>query len=164
MRIRPAEPGDTEAVGDVFLAALAGMTYLPELYTEAETRTFIRDVLLPNNEVWVAEEGGRVIGFAGLGDDALRHLWVQPGAQNRGVGTALLALVKERRPSGLRLWVFQKNVGARRFYERHGFTLAELTDGRGNEEREPDALYEWQPAKGERPSQVSPPRTLSSDA
>ena len=147
MKIRPAEPGDTESVGDVFLAALAGMTYLPELYTEAETRTFIRDGLLPNNEVWVAEQGGRVIGFVGLGEDVLRHLWVEPEAQNRGVGTALLALAKERRPSGLRLSVFQKNVGARRLYERHGFTLAELTDGRGNEEREPDALYEWRPAR-----------------
>ncbi|MEO8290357.1 MAG: GNAT family N-acetyltransferase [Gaiellaceae bacterium] len=145
MKIRPVEPGDTEAVADVFLAAAAEMTYLPELYTEAETRTFIRDVLLPNNEVWVAEEGGRVIGFAGLGEDSVRHLWVQPEAQNRGVGTALLALAKERRPGGLQLWVFQRNVGARRFYERHGFTLAKRTDGRRNEEREPDALYEWQP-------------------
>ncbi|HYM63579.1 MAG TPA: GNAT family N-acetyltransferase [Gaiellaceae bacterium] len=164
MRIRPVESGDTEAVGDVFLAALAGMTYLPELYTEAETRTFIQDVLLPNNEVWVAEEGGRVIGFSGLGDDVLRHLWVTPEAQNRGVGTALLALAKARRPSGLRLWVFQKNVGARSFYERHGFTLVERTDGRRNEEREPDALYEWQPSKGKRPTPVPPPRTLSPDA
>ena len=145
MKIRPVEPGDAEGVGDVFLAALAGMTYLPELYTEAETRTFIRDGLLPNNEVWVAEQGGRVLGFVGLGEDVLRHLWVEPEAQNRGVGTALLALAKERRPGGLRLSVFQKNLGARRLYERHGFTLTELTDGRDNEEREPDARYEWRP-------------------
>ena len=73
MKIRPVEPGDTEEVADVFLAALAGMTYLPELYTDAETRIFIRD-----------------------GD---------------------------------------------------GFTLAELTDGRDNEEREPDAHYEWRPGR-----------------
>ena len=90
VRIRPVEPGDTEAVGDVFLAALAGMTYLPDLHTEEETRDFIRNVLLPNNEVWVAEEDGRVIGFTGLGDDFVRHLWVLPEEQNRGVGTALL--------------------------------------------------------------------------
>jgi ribosomal protein S18 acetylase RimI-like enzyme len=129
----------------VFLACAAEMTYLPDLYTEAETRTFIRDVLLPNNEVWVAEEGGRVLGFSGLGDDVVRHLWVHPEAQNRGVGAALLARAKERRPGGLQLWVFQKNVGARRFYERHGFTLVKLTDGSANEEKEPDALYAWQP-------------------
>lgn len=145
MEIRRVEPGDTEAVADVFLAALARMTYLPDLYSEAETRAFVRDVLLPNNEVWVAEEDGRVIGFAGLVDDSLMHLWVQPDSQNRGVGTELLTRAKERRPGGLRLHVFQKNVGARRFYERHGFVLERLTDGRDNEEHEPDALYVWWP-------------------
>jgi GNAT superfamily N-acetyltransferase len=145
MQIRPAVPTDTETIEDVFLAAAASMTYLPKLHTEPETRAFVRDVLLPNNEVWVAEEAGRVIGFAGLGDDCLRHLYVETEEQNRGVGTALLTAAKKRRPAGLRLWVFQKNFGARRFYERHGFTLVRLTDGEDNEEREPDALYEWRP-------------------
>jgi ribosomal protein S18 acetylase RimI-like enzyme len=121
------------------------MTYLPELYTEDETRTFISDVLLPNNEVWVADNGGRVIGFVGLWGDVVSHLWVYPDQQNQGVGTALLALAKERRPSGLRLQVFQQNVGARRLYERHGFTLVGLADGSGNREGEPEALYEWHP-------------------
>ena len=130
-------------VGEVFLAALAGMTYLPELYTEEETRTFIRDVLLPKNEVWVAEEGDRVIGFLGLWGNVVSHLWVYPDRQNQGVGTALLALAKERRPSGLRLQVFQRNLGARRLYERNGFTLVGLGDGSGNQEGEPEAFYEW---------------------
>jgi len=39
-------------------------------------------------------------------------------------------------------WVFQRNLAARRFYERHGSRLIEMTDGALNEEREPDALYE----------------------
>jgi ribosomal protein S18 acetylase RimI-like enzyme len=138
------ETADTQAVGDVFIAALAGMTYLPSLYTEEETRTFIRDVLLPNNEVWVAEEGGRVIGFLGLWTDFVSHLWVDPDHQNLGVGTALLERAKERRPSGLQLQVFQQNVGARRLYERHGFKLVRLADGSGNSD-EPEAFYEWQP-------------------
>jgi ribosomal protein S18 acetylase RimI-like enzyme len=145
VRERRAEPGDAEAVADVFLAALAEMTYLPKPHTDAETRSFIRDVVLVHNEVWVAEEGGRVVGFVGIGDGMVRHLWVHPKAQNRGFGTALLASAKQRCPDGLELWVFQKNNGARRFYERHGFRLVELTDGAGNEENEPDARYEWRP-------------------
>ena len=149
-------PTDTQAVGDVFLAALAGMTYLPELYTEDETRTFISDVLLPNNEVWVAADGARVIGFVGLWGDVVSHLWVYPEQQNQGVGTALLALAKERRPSGLRLQVFQQNLGARRFYERHGFTLVDLTDGGGNREGEPEALYEWRPEPSSSASSIDP--------
>lgn len=103
MKERRAEPGDAEAVADVFLAALAEMTYLPELHTEAETRDFIRDVVLVHDEVWVAEEGGRIVGFVGIEDGMLRHLWVHPEAQNRGFGTALLALAKQRCPGGLRL-------------------------------------------------------------
>jgi ribosomal protein S18 acetylase RimI-like enzyme len=143
--LRPARTTDTKAVGDVFLAALAGMTYLPELYTEEETRTFIRDVLMPKNEVWVAEDGDRVIGFLGLWGDVVSHLWVFPDRQNLGVGTALLTLAKERRPSGLRLQVFQQNIGARRLYERCGFELVRLADGSGNRAGEPEAFYEWAP-------------------
>jgi ribosomal protein S18 acetylase RimI-like enzyme len=63
--------------------------------------------------------------------------------QNRGVGTALLDHMKSLRPERLELWVFQKNDGARRFYERNGFQLVRLTKGAENMEQEPDALYEW---------------------
>ena len=143
--LRPAEAADTQAVGDVYIAALAGMTYLPPLYTEEDNRRFIRDVLLPNHEVWVAEDAGRVIGFLGLWTDVVSHLWVDPDHQNLGVGTALLTLAKERRPGGLQLEVYQQNVGARRLYERHGFELVRLGDGSGNREGEPEAFYEWRP-------------------
>jgi len=146
VNIRAADAGDTDAVTGVFLSALSGMTYLPQLYTDAETRDFISEVLLPNNEVWVAEEAGRVVGFAGFSDGFLRHLWVHQANQDRGAGTALLKVAMDRCPDGLQLWVFQKNVGARRFYERAGFELAELTDGEGNEEHEPDARYVWKPS------------------
>jgi GNAT superfamily N-acetyltransferase len=145
MRIRRATPADAEAVADVFLAAKAEMTYLPDLHTDAETRRWVREVVLRELEVWIAEDCANVVGFAAVGADLLELLYVDPEAQNRGVGATLLTVAKERRPRSLRLWVFQKNVGARRFYERHGFRLVRLTDGRDNEEREPDALYEWQP-------------------
>jgi ribosomal protein S18 acetylase RimI-like enzyme len=59
---------------------------------------------------------------------------------------------KERRPHGLRLWVFQRNDGVRRFYERHGFALVRETDGAENMEREPDALYEWRPPQAPAPN------------
>jgi GNAT superfamily N-acetyltransferase len=122
------------------------MTYLPRLHSDDETRAFIREVVMRDLEVWVCEEEGGILGFTALGEDMLEHLYVRPEAQGRGIGSELLALAKERRPAGFRLWVFQKNEGARRLYECHGLVLVELTDGAGNEEREPDALYEWRPA------------------
>ena len=61
----------------------------------------------------------------------------------KGIGAQLLRLAKRRRPEGLRLRTFASNVGAQRFYERHGFVEIERTDGRDNEERAPDILYAW---------------------
>ena len=147
MTVRAVESFDVAAIAEVYLSALSGMTYLPPLYSGAEAREYIADVLLPNNEVWVAEASGRVVGFAGFADGFLRHLWVRPADQNQGVGTELLKLAMTRCPCGLQLWVFQKNVGARRLYERNGFRLAELTDGAANRVHEPDARYIWDPAE-----------------
>ncbi|HEY6431317.1 MAG TPA: GNAT family N-acetyltransferase, partial [Acetobacteraceae bacterium] len=60
----------------------------------------------------------------------------------QGIGTALLAQAMAAH-SPLRLWVFQRNAPALRFYAARGFRLVGQTDGSRNEEREPDALLEW---------------------
>ena len=148
--LRRAIPEDADALAAILRAAMRGaMPWLPELHTPEQDRRFLREVVLPNEELWVAEIDERPVGFAALGsrdgDDYLQHIYVAPEHQSCGLGTQLLDRAKERRPSGFRLWVFQKNDGARRFYERHGLQLVELTDGIGNEEKEPDALYEWAP-------------------
>ena len=64
-------------------------------------------------------------------------------AWGQGVGTRLLDTVRAASPDKLALYVFQRNVRARRFYEAQGFTLRALGTGATNEEREPDAYYEW---------------------
>jgi ribosomal protein S18 acetylase RimI-like enzyme len=55
----------------------------------------------------------------------------------------LLDLAKALQPAGLQLWVFETNVGAQRFYRRHGFVEVERTDGAGNEEKAPDIRMAW---------------------
>jgi len=148
--IRRARHDEADDLAAILRAAMQGaMPLLPELHTPEEDSWFLREIVLPNDEVWVAELDGRPVGFAALGsrggEDFLQHMYVAPEHQGQGVGTALLELVKRERRSGFRLWTFQRNEGARRFYERHGCRLVELTDGSGNEEKEPDALYEWAP-------------------
>jgi GNAT superfamily N-acetyltransferase len=99
--------------------------------------------------VWVADLDGVVVGYMILGSqhDAdgdprkLDHLFLDPAWIGRGLGERFLALAEERSPSGLQLWTFQMNESARRFYERHGFVVAETTDGAANEERLPDVRY-----------------------
>lgn len=141
--IRRATEEDAAAVSRVFVAVRDEMTYLPRI--PDEHRPLLGGWFIDRDEMWVSEEEGEILGFVSLNADEVTHINVAPGAQNRGVGTALMKHVKNLRPERLELWVFQKNGGARRFYERHGFRLVKLTDGVENMEKEPDALYEWTP-------------------
>jgi GNAT superfamily N-acetyltransferase len=118
------------------------LPYLPELHTPQEDLRFFADKLLPGNEVWLAEEGGGVLGYIAFHPGWIAHLYVHPDHQGRGVGPRLLE--RALADSGeRRLWTFQRNARARTFYEARGFELERLTDGADNEEREPDALYLW---------------------
>lgn len=143
IELRRAEPDDAEAVAAVFTPSFGSLTFLPRLHTADENRAYLRG-LIAEREVWIAEEDGRIVGFAALDGDELSHLYVHPDAQRHGAGSALFAKAQEQRPEGFTFWVFQQNE-ARRFYEARGCRLLELTDGSGNEERTPDALYEWRP-------------------
>jgi ribosomal protein S18 acetylase RimI-like enzyme len=140
--IRGARRADAEQVAEVFLLASACMGYLPRTHTDEQTRGWLADDVLPRQRVHVATIAGTVVGFAATHEGWLHHLYVDPAWHRRGIGTALLRTACDGRDH-VQLWVFQANDGARRFYTRHGFTLAELTDGAGNEERQPDARYEW---------------------
>jgi ribosomal protein S18 acetylase RimI-like enzyme len=144
VRIRQAVPNDADGIADVFIPSFGSLTFLPRLHTDDEHRAFIADVVLREQDVVVAEADGRVAGFIAMAHgDLVHHLYVHPEHQGRGIGSALLGEAKRRMPHGFRLWVFQQNERARRFYERHGLVVVELTDGSANEERTPDALYGW---------------------
>jgi len=78
-----------------------------------------------------------------LREARVAHLYVDPEHWRQAIGGALLRRAQAVRPRGLDLWVFQRNTVAIAFHERHGFRIAELTDGSGNEEREPDARMVW---------------------
>jgi len=141
--IRRATREDAVAIGEVFVRARDGMAYLPRIPDEDRPR--LGAWIVERHEVWVWEEDGAVTGFIGIEPGYLSHIYVDPGVQRRGIGTALLVRAKQLLPDGMQLWVFQRNDGARRLYEREGFRLVELTDGQGNMEQEPDARYEWAP-------------------
>ncbi|MFV2120120.1 GNAT family N-acetyltransferase [Streptomyces sp. Act-28] len=149
-RVRRAVPADAEAVTAVFLTSrAAAMPYLPELHSAEETRAWIENVVLPGHAVWVAETGDpvEVVGFAALDGTVLDHLYLRPDVRRRGIGSALLEAVREASPERLSLHVFQRNVDARAFYERHGFTAGVFDDGSRNEENEPDVTYHWTAAE-----------------
>lgn len=117
--------------------------HFPQLHTPDEDLAFYTNTVFPNNEIYLAEdESGRVIGLIAFNRDLISHLYLLPEAQRMGIGGALLKLALEQ-SDRLQLWTFQENIGARTFYETHGFTAIRETDGADNEERQPDVLYEW---------------------
>ncbi len=122
------------------------MDYLPRnLHTAEKTYIWKRDIVLPREMVWVAELRSEAVGYASASDGLLNNLYVLPDCQGRGIGSALLSEVKIHAPEVLKLWTFEPNEGAIRFYERHGFVTIERSDGRANDENVPDRLMVWRP-------------------
>lgn len=137
---------DTSDVLRIFNAARKQMKYLPSLYTDDETTEFIYS-LVKEGGVWVAKIKGVAAGFIHFKNGWVNHLYIDPNFQNKGIGQALLNKAKRTNPGGLRLWVFEENVGAISFYEREGFKIAEKRDKKAadNEENLADRKYVWAP-------------------
>jgi GNAT superfamily N-acetyltransferase len=121
---------------DRALPALAG------LHTPEEDRSFFRKRVFAECELWGAFGDVGMAGMIAFRKDWIDQLYVLPEAQRRGIGSSLLRQAQASF-ARLQLWTFLRNGPARRFYEARGFALVPETDGSGNEEKEPDALYLW---------------------
>jgi GNAT superfamily N-acetyltransferase len=145
--IRRGGARDARAAADLYLrarqAALRAGSIPAGVHDDDDVRGYFASHIVEDCELWLAEQDGALAGILVLEGDFVDQLYVEPGLTGRGVGSALLAVATRERPQGLRLWTFQSNAGARRFYERHGFAEVRRTDGRDNEERAPDVLYAY---------------------
>jgi GNAT superfamily N-acetyltransferase len=147
MQIRRALHGEADDVAAVWWRSreAAVPEIPPPVHREDEVRAWFAEMVLPEREVWVADDGGAVAGILVLEGDWIDQLYVDPDHTGRGIGGRLMAVAKAQRAAGLRLWTFAANVRARHFYERHGFVATASTTG-DNEEGAPDVLYEWSPS------------------
>ena len=144
--LRPAGSEDAADISEVFLVTRRdALPDLPQVHTDDEVRTWIRDVVLPTATVWVAETDGAIVGFFALDGHMLDHLYVHPDYQRAQIGAVLLERARSLSPTHLELYTYAQNEGARRFYERHGFRA--IAFGTDNEENLPDVLYEWRPSR-----------------
>ena len=121
---------------DHALPTLAG------LHTPEEDRWYFRERVFTACELWGSFDDQDLVGIIAFREGWIDQLYVLPSSQGRGIGTALLEIARNRF-ANFSLWTLQRNSNARRFYERHGFTLARQTDGSANAEKEPDVLYVW---------------------
>jgi GNAT superfamily N-acetyltransferase len=154
--IRLVAPADARALAALHVRSRAvHWPFLPPPPLDDVYR-WMRDQLLPQGGTWILQTGDTLLGFVSLEPpndgpfgDALwiRNLYVADDRVGQGHGAQLLAfaLAPERRKHrAVRLWTFQANAMARRFYEHRGFVAMHFTDGHENMERCPDVLYELQ--------------------
>jgi GNAT superfamily N-acetyltransferase len=143
---RRATEADAHAAADLWLRARSAAVGVipPTVHDDDDVREWFASHVVPDTELWVAEDrAGALVGVLVLEGRWLDQLYVEPTMTGRGIGAGLVRLAKRERPEGLRLWTFVSNLGAQRFYERHGFVETHRTDGRDNEEAAPDILYVW---------------------
>ncbi|GBC86048.1 Mycothiol acetyltransferase [bacterium HR12] len=143
LRIREGEPKDAEAIARIHVRSWQA-AYRGQLSDDYLDGLSVADRLEQHRtalenagpyRTWVAEEDGRVVGFAvtGPSQDAdadertgeLYAVYLDPDRYGRGIGKLLcdhaLADLRERGFRAATLWVLETNERARRFYEREGW-------------------------------------------
>ena len=128
MTIRPCRAADVEAIFAIVNAAA-------EAYRDVIPPDRWREPYMPMSELegeigagvefWGYEDDGelvRVMGIQDVGDlDLIRHAYVLPGLQGRGIGSALMERVTSDATRPLLVGTWAAAEWAIRFYERHGF-------------------------------------------
>ena len=143
LTLRPATVADVAGIAAVHVSARRAASMPPLAHPEDDVRRWLDGRLRANDTVWAAEADGVVVGYARFTKTWLDDLYVVPEVAGQGIGSALLDLVKQQRPDGFCLWVFEMNTPAHDFYVRRGFVELERTDGHANEEKTPDIKMAW---------------------
>lgn len=148
MIYRIAQTDDAAKVAEVYLASRKTyLAYAPLAHSDHDVRQWIRDTLIPTGCVTVALQRHEIVGMMATSIDEGGHAWIDhlyldPSCVGQGTGSDLLQRAVKALPRPIRLYTFQANAGARRFYERHGFVSIAFGDGSENDEGCPDVLYE----------------------
>ncbi|HVK52837.1 MAG TPA: GNAT family N-acetyltransferase [Pseudoxanthomonas sp.] len=146
MHIRRATFDDAQLVSE--LATRTFVETFGHLYPPEDLQAFLEEAYAPERQriilarpdyaVWLLEDDGVAVGHAAAGpcglphaevaagDGELKRLYVLKSHQNGGWGARVFAEALRwlQRDGPRRLWigVWSENLGAQRFYARHGFT------------------------------------------
>lgn len=153
LSIRAARASDVAELVRVLVSSRREfLSYAPLAHDDDDIARWMDGLLRREEGVTIACMDGQALGilvlFSGPEAGWIEQLYLAPGHTGKGIGSRLLAHALQALPGILpvRLYTFQANTGARRFYERHGFKAIVFGDGTGNEERCADVLYEREPS------------------
>jgi GNAT superfamily N-acetyltransferase len=130
--IRRCRDGELEAVGAIVnAAAVAYRGVIPEdrWHEPYMSAAELQAEVAAGVEFWGYEDGGELVGVMGIQPvqdvTLIRHAYVAPGTQGRGIGGALLAALEDRGSGRLLVGTWRAASWAIRFYERHGFVAVD---------------------------------------
>ena len=138
--VEDARPDDVPRLLEIRHAAFARQA--PAAYSPAEVATLLADVsqdelqeMIASRQLFVARTGARVlVGLAGWKDTQLRHVYVDPDYNRRGIATRLLGHVEAdfRTRTGATRIEVGVALNAEPFYRARGYQLvrrAQAWDG-----------------------------------
>ena len=101
VRVRRGQPEESSEIAGVWLRSrAASVPAIPRpVHTEEEVRAWFEQVVLPERDVWVAEDDGAVVGVLVLEDAWIDQLYVEPDHTGQGIGGQLMSIAKRERPS-----------------------------------------------------------------
>lgn len=173
--VREATALDAEAIARVRMLSWQGAyrgiiddSVLDAMSVESDRERWLRRLsgggVEPGFTRVVADERGRVIGFASAGPARVRAgpspvrvgevylLYLVPAAQRRGLGTRLMRSMARgldaRGQHAMVVWVLERNQAARRFYEAQGGREGGRRDTSVGMQRLTEVMYAWESLDG----------------
>lgn len=114
------------------LRRAAFSAHAPSAYSAQEVENLLDDIdetelseMVEEKQLFVAREGGELIGVAGWKDGRIRHVYVAPGHEKKGIGTAMLCHAEDDFRARTRAAEIRAGVGlqAEGFYVANGYEI-----------------------------------------
>ena len=128
--IRPCDDDDRTAILAIINAAAEayrGVIPADRWHEPYMPREELNSEIAAGVVFWGYEEDGSLAGVMGIQSvrdvDLIRHAYVLPGSQRRGIGGALLGHLRQSSTRHILIGTWEAADWAIRFYIRHGFEL-----------------------------------------
>ena len=113
-------------------------SFIPEKYW-MDNFEMVKDIL-PQAEIYVYENLGKISGFIGLNKDYIEGIFVEKNMRSKGIGKQLLNYVKKLKEE-MHLIAYQKNYKANSVYQREDFVIQ--SESIDNDTNEKELLMSW---------------------
>ena len=125
VRIRDFDPSVTDELVPMWCASFEFGVGIVDTNPIEGQEEYFRTKVVPENRVRLAWSGNELVAFIASTPESITLLHVKVAHEGHGIGTCLLRLAQEESSGSLWLYTFARNERACRFYEGHGFTVAE---------------------------------------